>query len=138
MEINLNILDLVTDEKCHDFLRAVRWSEGLNCPYCSETAIVKNGKCTHNKELQKYECQSCKRGFNDLTGTTFQDSNKTLKVWILALYFLGLNLSNRQIAKELDMTEKTAQQMTTKLREGIVKKSLIYKLSSQLKLTKFT
>jgi len=137
MEIKINILDLVTDEKCYDFLRAVRWSEGVSCPHCSNSKVVKNGKCSHNTQLQKYECQKCERGFNDLTGTLFQDSNKPLKVWILALYFLGLNLSNRQIAKELDMTEKTAQQMTTKLREGVVKKSLIYNLSNQLKLTKF-
>ena len=123
MELQLNILDLVTDEKCYDFLRSVRWSQGINCPHCNSDNIVKNGKCSHNKQLQKYHCNDCQSGFNDLTDTVFQDSNKSLKVWILALYLLGLNLSNRQIAKELNLTEKTAQQMTTKLREGIVKKA---------------
>jgi transposase-like protein len=138
MALKLNILDLVTDDKCYDFLRSVRWYEGLICPHCTDSAVVKNGRCSHNKQLQKYHCQQCQHSFNDVTDTVFQDSNKPLKVWILALYLLGLNLSNRQIAKELDLTEKTAQQMTTKLREGIVKKSLIYTLSEQLRLTKFT
>jgi hypothetical protein len=36
---------------------------------------------------------------------------------------MGLNLSNEQIAHELDVNDSDAQQMTTQLREGIVKKS---------------
>ena len=138
MELKLNILDLVTDEKCYDFLRSVRWSTGVKCPHCEHDKVVKNGKCSHNNHLQKYHCQDCQRGFNDVTCTIFQDSNKSLKVWILALYLLGLNLSNRQLAQELDLSEKTAQQMTTKLRAGIVKKSLVFHLRNQLRLTKFT
>jgi hypothetical protein len=35
---------------------------------------------------------------------------------------MGLNLSNRQIAKELDLNEDDVQQMTTQLREGVVAK----------------
>jgi hypothetical protein len=44
-------------------------------------------------------------------------------VWILCLYFMGLNLSNEQIARELSINESDAYQMTTELRGGIVKKS---------------
>jgi hypothetical protein len=36
---------------------------------------------------------------------------------------MGLNLSNEQIARELDVNVSDGQQMTTQLREGIVKKS---------------
>jgi Mn-dependent DtxR family transcriptional regulator len=36
---------------------------------------------------------------------------------------MGLNLSNEQIAHELDVNDSDVQQMTTQLREGIVKKS---------------
>jgi predicted transposase YdaD len=36
---------------------------------------------------------------------------------------MGLNLSNEQIAKELDLDRSDVQQMTTQLREGVVKKS---------------
>jgi transposase-like protein len=136
--MKLNILDLVTDERCYDYLRKVRWQEGVECPNCQSKEIVKNGSTSHNELIQRYECQSCDRGFNDLSGTIFSHSNKPLKVWIVALYFMGLNLSNRQIAQELDMTEKTAQEMTETLRAGIVKKSLIYNLSMQWKQMKFT
>ncbi len=35
---------------------------------------------------------------------------------------MGLNLSNRQIAKELELNESDVQNMTTQLREGVTKK----------------
>ena len=135
--MKLNILNLVTDEKCYAYLRAVRWESGILCPQCQGKEIIKNGRSSHNEWIQRYECKRCGAGFNDLSGTIFSQSNKPLKVWIIALYFLGLNLSNRQIAQELDMSEKTAQEMTTQLREGIVKKSLIYDLAQKWKQMKF-
>ena len=42
-----------------------------------------------------------------------------MRVWILCLYFMGLNLSNEQIAAELDVDADTAQVMATQLREGV-------------------
>ena len=39
---------------------------------------------------------------------------------MLCLYFMGLNLSNRQIAAELEMSETQIHEMTTTLRNGIV------------------
>ncbi len=54
---------------------------------------------------------------------SFSGHHQPLKVWILCLYFMGLNLSNSQIAQELDLNRTDAQEMTTQLREGIVKKA---------------
>jgi hypothetical protein len=39
--------------------------------------------------------------FDDLTDTIFAGHYQPLKVWILCLYFMGLNISNEQIAQEL-------------------------------------
>jgi DNA-binding transcriptional regulator LsrR (DeoR family) len=36
---------------------------------------------------------------------------------------MGLNLSNRQIAKELGLNENDVQEMTTQLREGLAAKT---------------
>jgi hypothetical protein len=44
-------------------------------------------------------------------------------VWVLGLYFMGLNISNDQMAHELDVDRSDVYQMTTALREGIGKKS---------------
>ena len=46
--------------------------------------------------------------------------HQPLRVWILCLYFMGLNLSNAQIAQELGLNPNDAQRMAEQLREGIV------------------
>lgn len=43
-------------------------------------------------------------------------------MWVLCLYFIGLNLLNEQIAAELDVDADTVQGMATHLREGVVVK----------------
>jgi hypothetical protein len=43
----------------------------------------------------------------------------------LCLYFMGLNVSNEQIAHELSINESDAYQMTTALRGGIVKRLIL-------------
>jgi hypothetical protein len=40
-------------------------------------------------------------------------------VWVLCLYLMGLNLSNRQIAQELDLAPSDVQAMTEALRQGL-------------------
>jgi hypothetical protein len=57
-----------------------------------------------------------------LTDTIFAGHHQPLRVWILCLYFMGLNLSNHQIAQELDLNKDDAQQMTSQLRQGMVRK----------------
>ena len=39
---------------------------------------------------------------------------------MLCLYLMGLNLSNRQIAQELDLSQPDVQLMTEQLRAGLV------------------
>jgi transposase-like protein len=70
----------------------------------------------------RYYCKGCEKYYDDLTGTVFEGHHQALKVWILCLYLIGLNLSNRQIAKELNLAESQVYQMATHLREGVVKK----------------
>ena len=52
----------------------------------------------------------------------FARHHQPLKVWILCLYFMGLNLSNEQIAYELSVNERDEYQRTAQLRDGMVKK----------------
>lgn len=44
-----------------------------------------------------------------------------MSVWFVYPYMMGLNLSNRQIAKELGLDESDSQAMADQLRGGIVK-----------------
>jgi transposase-like protein len=82
--------------------------------------ITKQGRDTTQPARQKYRCLGCLRSFDDLTGTVLAGHPQPLRVWILCLYFMGLNLSNAQIAQELGLNPNDVQRMTEQLREGIV------------------
>lgn len=116
----VNIKGLIDEAKCYQIIREQRWSDGVRCAWCNSSDIKKNGHVKKHPELQKYHCCNCDRFFNDLTNTIFVGHHQPLSVWILCLYFMGLNLSNRQIAQELDLNVSDVQKMTTQLREGIV------------------
>src|SRR3712207_3513014 len=64
-------------------------------------------------------CAACGARFDDLTGTVLAGHHRPLRVWVLCLYLMGLNLSNRQIARELDLATSDAQAMTEHLRQGL-------------------
>jgi hypothetical protein len=49
---------------------------------------------------------------------------------------MNLNISNAQIADDLEICESTAHRMCSTIREGIVKKSLVYSLAGLLNLTR--
>jgi transposase-like protein len=121
--LQVNIKNLIDDVQCYKTIRELRWPEGIACPSCQSKQVIKRG--VDDKELarQRYECKDCDTRFDDLTDTMFAGHHQPLKVWVLCLYFMGLNVSNAQIAKELDVDRSDGQQMTTQRREGMVKKS---------------
>ena len=116
----LNIRAIIDDAKCFETVRELRWPQGVRCVDCDADAVVKHGRDETQPERQRYRCRSCDRCFDDLTGTIFEGHHQPLAVWILCLYFMGLNLSNRQIARELDLNTSDVQQMTHQLRQGVV------------------
>lgn len=83
---------------------------------------LNTGFHSHQAARQRYQCQTCQHQFDDLSGTVFEGHHQPLRVWVLCLYFMGLNLSNQQIAAELELNPSDVHGMTTQLREGIVKK----------------
>jgi transposase-like protein len=121
--LQVNIKNLIDDSQCYQTVRELRWPDGAECPDCQSTQVTKRGFDDTESARQRYECMDCHRRFDDLTDTIFAGHHQPLKVWVLCLYFMGLNLSNEQIANELGVDRSDVQQMTTRLREGIVKKS---------------
>lgn len=116
----LAIHRLIDDEKCYAMVRDLRWPAGVRCPHCESEQIVKNGHDTTETSRQRYRCRECVRCFDDLTKTLFAGHHQPLRIWMLCSYFMGLNLSNRQIAAELGLSRTQAQAMTARLRQGIV------------------
>lgn len=128
----IHIQSLIDDAKCFETVRRLRWPDGIQCPTCNSSKITKQGRDETQPERQRYLCQSCEQRFDDLTDTIFAGHQQPLRVWILCLYFMGLNLSNQQIAQELDLHPSDAHQMTCQLRQGIVSKKSAPTLSDEV------
>ena len=127
--MQVNLKNLIDDVQCDQCVRELRWPDGVRCPSCESQHVIKHGFDDTEPARQRYECHDCdkrfeyERRFDDLTDTIFAGHHQPLKVWVLCLYFMDLNLSNKQIAHELSIHESDVYQMTTELRGGIVEKS---------------
>src|SRR5215210_147782 len=115
----VNLSGLMDDAKCFACVRQHRWPEGVRCPECDTAAVIRDGCDDSQPHRQRYRCKGCARRFDDLTGTVLAGRHQPLRVWVLCLYFMGLNLSSRQIARELDLCLSDVQAMTEALRGGL-------------------
>ncbi|CAK0761817.1 Zn_Tnp_IS1595 domain-containing protein [Azospirillaceae bacterium] len=116
----INLAALIDDSRCYDLIRQYRWPDGVCCPNCSSSNVIRNGRDDTQRHRQRYLCKNCSFRFDDLSGTVLAGHHQPLRVWVLCLYFMGLNLSNQQIAKELDLNDADVQIMATHLRDGLV------------------
>ena len=130
--MTISIQGLIEDAKCYQMVRDVRWSRGVRCPHCEAHKVVKNGHDTQEIDHQRYRCNGCGRCFDDLTGTIFAGHHQPLRIWMLCSYFMGLNVSNRQIGAELGLSTTQAHEMTTQLRQGIVDRQPPVTLSGEV------
>ena len=115
----VNLSSLIDDAKCFELVRQHRWPEGVRCPHCGEARVARDGRDATQPDRQRYRCAACGARFDDLTGTVLAGHHQPLRIWVLCLYFMGLNLSNRQIAQELGLAGSDAQFMTEQLRHGL-------------------
>src|SRR5829696_1001125 len=134
----VNLSALLDDAKCFALVRQHRWPESVRCPGCGSDAVIRNGCDDTQPHRQRYRCKACAGRFDDLTGTVLAGHHQPLRVWVLCLYVMGLNLSNRQIALELQLSPSDAQAMTEQLRRGLVAKTPEAPLEGEWRSTRST
>ena len=130
--MEINIQNLIDDARCYEAVRDLRWPEKTFCPHCGSDNVIRRGKDDREIHKQRYECKQCCKRFDDLTNTVFAGHHQPLKIWIIFLYFLGLNLSTGQIAKELGLDKDDAHYMASVLRSKVVDKKPDVKLSGEV------
>ena len=118
----ITITSLMNESRCYEEVRKLRWTDQVTCPHCASPKVVKNGYHSNQPARQRYHCHTCQRRFDDLTGTVFAGHHQPLTVWMLCLYLMGLNLSNTQIANELDLNVSDSQRMCQTLRQMLSEK----------------
>ena len=91
---------LPNEDACKQLLGSLRWPNGVVCPRCGNTRVItlkarpfhwvcKSGKTTTNEDGQPVTC--AKNGgyrFSVITGTVFQDTKISLKLWFKVAYLM--------------------------------------------------
>jgi transposase-like protein len=130
----VNLSSLVDDAKCYELVRQQRWPHGVRCPRCASATVARHGRDDMQPHRQRYRCSGCGARFDDLTGTALAGHHQPLRVWVLCLYLMGLNLSNRQIAMELDLCVSDVQAMTEQLRQGLTARTPPVRLDGEVEI----
>jgi len=100
------------EQACINHLEQIRWDGIVVSPF-DETSKVY--KCAGNK----FKCKNTGKYFNAKTGTIFESTNIKLMKWFLALYVFSSHkkgISSYQLAKDIDVTQKSAWFMLHRLR----------------------
>ena len=111
-----SIIDLIakfpTEQHCIDHLTAIRWNGDVKSPFITDSKVY---KCAGNK----YKCKESGKYFNVRTATIFEDTKMPLQKWFMALYIFSSHkkgISSHQLAKDLDITQKSAWFVLHRLR----------------------
>ena len=111
-----SIIDLInkfpTEQHCIDHLELIRWNGNVTSPFAEGSKVY---KCAGNK----YKCKETGKYFNVRTATIFEDTKMPLQKWFMALYIFSSHkkgISSHQLAKDLDITQKSAWFVLHRLR----------------------
>ena len=115
---------LQDDQKAADYLRQVRWPDGVTCPRCGNDAVEPRERCDNG--LQRFNCVHCavRLGqqfamFTDWTSAIFEESKLRPREWLLVIGLWQLKLNATEIAAAVDIQERTAQRCINLLDGGI-------------------
>ena len=106
----------IPDEKAAiDHFTAIRWKNGAFCPYCGGVRIY------HLGDKKNHKCADCRARFSIKVGTIFESTKLPLRTWMLAIWFITSHkkgISSVQLAKDLDVTQRTAWFIMHRLRHA--------------------
>lgn len=111
----LQVLDYFKNEEtCISYLANSRWGETPSCPHCGNVgAYITN---------RGYKCKAkeCHKKFTVTTGTIFESTKISLRIWFAAMYLCTAHkkgISSLQLSRDLNITQKTAWFVLHRIRE---------------------
>jgi len=118
-------------EVAHDFVKALRWPNGVACPRmgCGSADVREiRGK------RPRWYCRECKREFTAKVNSIFEDSPIGFDKWLPAMWLISANrngISSLELHRALGVTQKTAWFMLHRIRLAM-QEGHIEKLSGEI------
>jgi transposase-like protein len=91
----------------NDFVAALRWPDGPECPTCGSTEVG------HIKTRRLYKCKNktCRRQFSVKVGTIFEDSPIPLDKWLASIWLIANaknGISSHELSRSIGLTQKSS------------------------------
>ena len=100
------------------FFETSRWPDGVRCPRCDKKETV---SVVTSAKPQPYHCKECRKYFSVKVGTVMEASPIKYQTWLAAIYLMTVSrkgVSSCQLARQLDIQQKTAYFLLSRIREA--------------------
>jgi len=112
------------EQVCIDTVAAMRWPDGPECPAC----LKPESRQHWLKNQRRWQCRDCGKQYSVKVNTIFEDSAVKLDKWLTAMWMLANcknGVSSYEIARDINVTQKTAWFMLQRIRLAMKNQSLI-------------
>lgn len=104
-------------EICNEYMREIKWPDGEpTCPTCGYDGV------SEVKGRPALQCNKCRCQFSYKVGTIFEASPLPLAKWFVAVWALANcrnGISSHELARDIDVTQKTAWFMLHRIRTAM-------------------
>ena len=121
----IEVMERFSDqESCIEHLERIRWRATPVCPHCGCIEVVRKKEDGVGR-VGRFHCSACHASFKVTCGTVFHGTKIPLQKWFLAISLI-LNakkgLSSYQLQRDLELNQKTAWYILTRIRAEMSKK----------------
>ena len=112
-------------EACIEHLERIRWRGTPVCPHCESKDVVRKSKDGVGR-VGRWNCHDCNASFKVTCGTVFHGTQIELQKWFLAISLIvnaKKSLSSYQLARDLDLKQKAAWYLQTRVRAEMADKT---------------
>lgn len=121
----LSVMERFPDqEACIEHLEKIRWPNKPSCPHCGSVGVVRRNEEGLGR-VGRWHCNDCHASFKVTCGTVFHGTKIALQKWFLAISLMmnaKKDLSSCQLARDLDLNQKTAWYIMVRIRAEMAKK----------------
>jgi len=124
------ILYFADEDNCLAYFVAKRWPDGVICPTCGSKEVL----FLKNQRRWKCRVQHERQQFSVKIGTVMEDSAIPLSKWLPAIWMITNaknGISSCEIARALDVTQKTAWFLLHRIRY-VMQQGSLEKMSGQI------
>jgi transposase-like protein len=117
----------VSEDLSAAFLEKQRWADTPACPRCGVVDVYQMvGRDGQRNKDYRWRCRGCQKLFTVRTGTIFEETRLPLRVWVYAIWKACSSkkgISALQLAREMEITHKSALFVLRRIRHGIGEES---------------